>query len=48
MLVRHRGRIGTDGRRRLDPHPDQGAAIKALAKLLRAKRRRGYQDREVW
>jgi hypothetical protein len=31
--------------RRLDPHSDPGAAINALAALLRAKRRRGYQDR---
>jgi predicted DNA-binding WGR domain protein len=45
LLVRHWGRIGTQGRRRLDPHPDPGAAINALAHLLRAKRRRGYQDR---
>jgi predicted DNA-binding WGR domain protein len=45
LLVRHWGRIGTHGHRRLDPHPDAGAAINALAILLRAKRRRGYQDR---
>ena len=45
LLVRHWGRIGTYGRRRLDPHPDPGAAINALARLLRAKRRRGYRDR---
>jgi predicted DNA-binding WGR domain protein len=45
LLVRQWGRIGTEGRRRLDPHPDPGAAINALAALLRAKRRRGYQDR---
>ena len=37
LLVRHWGR--------LDPHPDPGAAINALARLLRAKRRRGYQER---
>jgi predicted DNA-binding WGR domain protein len=47
LLVRHWGRIGTQGRRRLDPHPDPGAAINALANLLRAKRRRGYRDRTV-
>ena len=35
------------GRVRLDPHTDAGAAIKALARLARAKRRRGYQDRPV-
>ena len=45
LLMRHWGRIGTEGRRRLDPHPDAGAAINALAALLRAKRRRCYQDR---
>jgi predicted DNA-binding WGR domain protein len=47
LLVRHWGRLGTQGRRRLDPHPDPGAAINALAALLRAKRRRGYQDRHA-
>ena len=31
--------------RRLDPHPDPGAALNALARLVRQKRRRGYQDR---
>ena len=45
LLVRQWGRIGTEGRRRLDPHPDPGAAIDALANSLRAKRYRGYQDR---
>lgn len=45
LLVRQWGRIGTEGRRRLDPHPDPGAAINALATLARQKRRRGYQDR---
>jgi hypothetical protein len=43
-LVRQWGRIGTEGCRRLDQHPDPGAAIDALAALLRAKRRRNYQD----
>lgn len=45
LLVRQWGRIGTEGARRLDPHPDPGAAINALAQLATAKRRRGYQDR---
>jgi predicted DNA-binding WGR domain protein len=45
LLVRQWGRIGAEGRRRLDPHPDPGAAINALADILRARRRRGYQDR---
>jgi hypothetical protein len=31
--------------RRLDPHPDPGAALNALARLAGQKRRRGYQDR---
>jgi predicted DNA-binding WGR domain protein len=45
LLLRQWGRIGTEGRRRLDPHPDPGAAINALAALARQKRRRGYRDR---
>ena len=45
LLVRQWGRIGPEGPRRLDPHPDLGAAINALCDILRAKRRRGYQDR---
>jgi predicted DNA-binding WGR domain protein len=44
LLARHWGRLGTPGRIRLDPHPDAGAAINALARLARSKRRRGYQD----
>jgi predicted DNA-binding WGR domain protein len=47
LLIRHWGRIGTKGRRRLDPHPDPGAAINALARLARARRRRGYRDRDT-
>ena len=45
LLARHWGRNGTQGRFRLDPHPDAGAALNALARLARAKRRRGYRDR---
>jgi len=45
LLLRQWGRIGTQGRHRLGPHPDPGAAINALAALARQKRRRGYQDR---
>ena len=44
LLARHWGRIGTQGRIRLEPHPDPGAAINALARLAGAKRRRGYRD----
>jgi predicted DNA-binding WGR domain protein len=45
MLVRRWGRIGTSGRQPLDPHPDAGAALNALARLVQAKRRRGYRER---
>ena len=45
VLIRQWGRIGTEGHRRFDPYPDPGAAINALGAMLRAKRRRGYQDR---
>jgi len=45
VLLRQWGRIGTEGHRRLDPHPDPGAALNALARLAHKKRRRGYQDR---
>ena len=45
LLARHWGRIGTQGRLRLDLHPDAGAALNALARLARTKRRRGYRDR---
>ena len=45
LLARHWGRIGTEGRYRLDPHPDVGAALNALAALAHRKRRRGYHDR---
>jgi predicted DNA-binding WGR domain protein len=45
LLARQWGRIGSAARLRLDPHPDPGAAINALARLVRAKRRRGYRDR---
>src|ERR1700720_3188022 len=30
LLVRQWGRIGTEGRRRLDPHPDPGAALNGV------------------
>ena len=33
LLLRQWGRIGTEGRPRLDPHSDPGAAINALARL---------------
>jgi predicted DNA-binding WGR domain protein len=45
LLARHWGRIGTLGRTRLDRHEHAGAALNALARLARRKRRRGYVDR---
>jgi predicted DNA-binding WGR domain protein len=45
LLVRQWGRIGTEGHRRLDPHPDSGAALNALARITQAKLRRGYRER---
>ena len=45
LLVRRWGRIGTEGRRRLEPYPDPGAAINTLARLAERKRGRGYRDR---
>ena len=47
LLLCQWGRIGTEGRRRLDPHPDPSAAINALARLAGRKRRRGYRDRDI-
>lgn len=47
LLLHHWCRIGTKGRRRLDPHPDPGAACNALAQLARQKRRRGYLPRAI-
>jgi predicted DNA-binding WGR domain protein len=47
LLMRQWGRIGTEGHRRLDPHSDPGAALNALARILRAKRGRGYEDRKA-
>jgi predicted DNA-binding WGR domain protein len=38
-------RIGTEGRRCLDPRPGPGAAIDALVRLMSQKCRHGYQDR---
>jgi predicted DNA-binding WGR domain protein len=42
LLTRQWGSMGAPGRIRLDPYP--GAAINALARLARAKRRRRYQS----
>lgn len=45
-LLRHWGRIGTQGQLRLDLHADRGQAQAALATLLRQKVKRGYRSRE--
>lgn len=42
VLVRQWGRIGTRGTQRLDHHPDEGAAVNALADQIVIRRRRGY------
>lgn len=47
QLARIWGRIGMSSRMRLDPYPDYGSALDALAALALAKRRRGYQDRQA-
>ena len=42
VLIRQWGRIGRSRRQRLDHYPDIGTAINAIAKLTKAKQRRGY------
>jgi predicted DNA-binding WGR domain protein len=42
-LVREWGRIGTNGRRRLDLFDDRVRAISSLEDWLERKRRRGYE-----
>lgn len=42
-LVRNFGRIGGRGRLKIDAHLDEAAALAALARILAAKRRRGYR-----
>lgn len=42
-LARAWGRIGQPGKLRLDAHPDAESAETARARLVRAKRRRGYR-----
>jgi predicted DNA-binding WGR domain protein len=41
-LVREWGRLGSEGRRRVDLHADDGTAREALELWLRRKRHRGY------
>lgn len=47
VLARRWGRIGRSCRMRLEPYPDFGSALDALATLARIKRRRGYQDQAM-
>jgi predicted DNA-binding WGR domain protein len=44
VLVRQWGRIGTQGRERVEAFGDTLAAGAALERMARAKRRRGYRD----
>jgi predicted DNA-binding WGR domain protein len=47
VLARRWGRIGRSCRMRLEPYPDFGSALNALASLARRKRQRGYQDQHA-
>jgi predicted DNA-binding WGR domain protein len=42
-LLREWGRIGTQGRHRIDCFEDAGRAADAMVTLYRAKQKRGYQ-----
>ncbi|MBO9403403.1 WGR domain-containing protein [Shimia sp. R9_3] len=42
-LLREWGRIGTQGRHRIELFADAGQAANAMAELFRAKQKRGYQ-----
>ena len=42
-LLREWGRIGTQGRHRVELFRDMGSAADAMAALYHAKRKRGYQ-----
>jgi predicted DNA-binding WGR domain protein len=44
VLVRHWGRIGTRGRELVEEHATENDALRAMQKLVEAKRRRGYED----
>lgn len=44
-LIREWGRIGAQGQRRLELHPDHAAAAEALDVWLTRKSRRGYRLR---
>ncbi len=42
-LIRHWGRIGTNGQEMMETFDDSPAAADAMAQLERTKRRRGYR-----
>jgi len=42
-LVRELGRIGSPGAVRIEHHHDESQAVNALADMVAAKRKRGYQ-----
>lgn len=42
-LIREWGRIGSSGQMRVDHHADEGHAVDALADMVTAKRKRGYE-----
>jgi predicted DNA-binding WGR domain protein len=44
VLVRNWGRIGTRGRELVEEHATENHALRAMQKLVEAKRRRGYED----
>lgn len=45
-LLREWGRIGTQGRHRIDLFTDAGQAANAMIAIYRSKRKRGYQPVE--
>ena len=42
-LIREWGRVGSPGKVRIEHHHDEGHALNALAHLMVAKRKRGYE-----
>ncbi|WFU05889.1 WGR domain-containing protein (plasmid) [Rhizobium sp. CB3171] len=46
-VVRHWGRIGTNGQEKIETYDEPQAAEAAYGRLERVKRRRGYKELEV-
>jgi predicted DNA-binding WGR domain protein len=42
-LIREWGRIGSPCKLQIEHHPDEGRAVNALAEIMAAKRKRGYE-----